>query len=468
MVSQAVQSSFNFEATDRQDEALKLLAVPEDTELMFGGAKGGGKSYFGCAWSFLQARDIAKALGIKKRKNPIPVAFMGRKIAKNFRETTLETWKKIIPQNAYEIRGNGSEIVIDDTTKIMIGGLDHTETVNKFNSAELFYFFIDQAEETTKQDIAVLRGALRATFNGKRVAYKGLFTANPAVCWLKEEFIDNPTARRKFVQSLPSDNPYLPANYAQTLTDAFGFRPELLAAYLHGDWNQSDMPNQVIQSRWIEQAKRTSRITDTSFRFIACDPARFGDDEAVALVMQAAKIAGHKVMPFCNTKQLAYELARLSKENGNCAVVVESTGGDIGAGVIDELRSLGIEVIVFCPNGASVKPNEFYNMRAEAWWNAAKLFSEGRVFIDPTYDRSFMTRLESQLCSLTYEFRNGKILIESKEDQKKRIGCSPDRADAFVIGLWALDKVKRRAMHQAYPGMVQGEDEPYDPLSAWR
>jgi len=468
MVSQAAPSSYDFITTERQDEALRYLAAPEDTEVMYGGAKGGGKSFFGCAWCFLQARDIAKSLGIKKRKNPIPVGFMGRKIAKNFRETTLETWKKFIPQNAYEIKNNGAEIVIDGAVKILIGGLDHTETVNKFNSSELFFFFIDQAEETTRQDIAVLRGALRATFNGKRVAYKGLFTANPAQCWLKEEFIDNPQPNRKFVQALPSDNPYLPDSYTKTLTDAFGFRPELLAAYLHGDWNQSDMPNQVIQSRWIEQAKKTSRIQDTGTRFVVCDPARFGDDEAVALLMESAQIIGHKVMPFCNTKQLSFELARMSKENNNCCVVVESTGGDIGAGVIDELRSLGIEVIVFCPNGSSVKPDEFYNARAEAWWGAAKLLSEGRVRINPDYDRPFMTKLESQLCSLTYEFRNGKILIESKEDLKKRIGCSPDRADALVIGLWALDKVHRNAVHRAYPDQIQKEQREYDPLEVYR
>jgi len=76
-----------------------------------------------------------------------------------------------------------------------------------------------------------------------------------------------------------------------------------------------------------------------------------------------------------------------------------------------------------------------------------------------------MTRLESQLCSLTYEFRNGKILIESKEDLKKRIGCSPDRADALVIGLWALDKVHRNAGHREY---LDTEAPTYDILRSWR
>ena len=41
-------------------------------------------------------------------------------------------------------------------------------------------------------------------------------------------------------------------------------------------------------------------------------------------------------------------------------------------------------------------------------------------------------KLRGQLCTPTYEFRNGRILIESKADIKKRLGNSPDRADAYV------------------------------------
>ena len=41
-----------------------------------------------------------------------------------------------------------------------------------------------------------------------------------------------------------------------------------------------------------------------------------------------------------------------------------------------------------------------------------------------------------------YAFRNAKILIEPKADIKKRLGRLPDRADAYVNGLWALQFVE--------------------------
>ena len=37
-----------------------------------------------------------------------------------------------------------------------------------------------------------------------------------------------------------------------------------------------------------------------------------------------------------------------------------------------------------------------------------------------------------------YEFKtSGKVIIEPKDSIKKRLGCSPDRADAYIMGLWA-------------------------------
>jgi hypothetical protein len=50
--------------------------------------------------------------------------------------------------------------------------------------------------------------------------------------------------------------------------------------------------------------------------------------------------------------------------------------------------------------------------------------------------------LKGQLATPTYAFRNGKILIESKAEIKKRLGNSPDRADAYVNGLYALQFVE--------------------------
>ena len=49
--------------------------------------------------------------------------------------------------------------------------------------------------------------------------------------------------------------------------------------------------------------------------------------------------------------------------------------------------------------------------------------------------------LRGQLTTPRYGFRSGKILIESKDSIKQRLKKSPDRADAYVNGLYALQYV---------------------------
>jgi hypothetical protein len=53
--------------------------------------------------------------------------------------------------------------------------------------------------------------------------------------------------------------------------------------------------------------------------------------------------------------------------------------------------------------------------------------------------------LDSQLCTPTYKFRGTKMLVETKEDIKKRLGRSPDHADTYVIALWAWPHITTEA-----------------------
>ena len=78
------------------------------------------------------------------------------------------------------------------------------------------------------------------------------------------------------------------------------------------------------------------------------------------------------------------------------------------------------------------KEVEFGNVRAEMWWTVAQLFADGLVSI-PNDDI-----LINDLCAPKYEIDSrGKIKIESKQEIKKRLGRSPDRGDACVMGFYA-------------------------------
>jgi len=213
--------------TSKQREAWQALSDVRVRRLMYGGAKGGGKSWFLCIWLFTQVWAIMVQAKLQPSKNPPHVAWFGRKQATDLTGTTLQTWREVIPQEYYQLRGaterDPKHILIADRIAIDYGGLDKQENINKFNSAEYIIIAVDQAEEISKDDISTVRASLRKVLldedgkpvvptdkNGKPLKnaegkplkhwpFKELYTANPRQCWLKEDFIISPTENTRFV-----------------------------------------------------------------------------------------------------------------------------------------------------------------------------------------------------------------------------------------------------------------------------
>ena len=437
-------------------------------DVMYGGAKGGGKSFFLCAWVFLWAVALANRFELTPTDKPVHVGWMGRKQATDFTATTLQTWQEIIPADEYDIRSSTDKhpkhILIQGRIAVDFGGLDRREDISHFNSAEYAFVVVDQAEETTRDDVSALRASRRLKIKGHHVAYKGLWTANPAQCWLKRDFILAPSAEKRFVKALPADNPWLPQSYIDTLKEAFRHRPEMLQAYLFGNWDAFEGAEQVIQEAWIRLAM-TRRKTYWPFikEYISIDCARFGDDETVMLMMENMDIKQKIVMAHSMTTEVSGRAAVLSCENGKCPIVVESIGADIGAGVADELRSMDHEVMEFNPAikpaGKDAKNYGFYSLRCEAWHNASKILSQGYIGEENVSvcisnanelerdDQGMDETMIEQLCAPRYQWKGGKLVIEKKSDTKQRLDRSPDHADAYVIALWAWPMMPRKEEH---------------------
>ena len=433
--------------TARQYDCYQKFWDPNIRSILFGGARGGGKTFLGCFLTFQYAVEAIRQFSLKSSKYPPPVAFMGRARGVDFVDTTLETWKSIIPSEIYTIRSHEREIVIQDTVKILYGGLDNQEDINKFKSGELGMFFLDQAEECTRDAVADLRGCLRKKINGKPLLYKELYTANPAQCWLKDEFVrnqDDPT--KAFIQALPGDNPYLPDGYVERLKDAYGHRPELLSAYLYGSWNAFDQENVLIPERQIIEAKSRPNIYE-GFWVIGCDVARYGNDQTVIYVLNGTDIVDHEVLTRNDTMQIAGTVAILAKKYRVKLCGVDVIG--IGAGVVDRLRELGVDVLeVNFAQKAS--ESRFRNLRAEAWWKLSELFSQGKICL--TTDDHELVR---ELSSVTYEINYGQVVVEDKDNIRRKLGKSIDKADAYVIGIYALMQVTQNG------ALTRGETREY-------
>ncbi len=419
---------------------MKLLTSPEDAAVMFGGAKGGGKTVLFCLWVDHWVERLIDIFEIKitPSQSPLPVGFMGRKRGVDFTRTTLETFKRFIPSDHYHIKEQSQEIIFFKTLKVFYGGLDDQERIAKFNSAEFAFIGIDQAEETERTDVDILQATLRLTHNGKVPPYKQLYTTNPADCWLKEDFIDNKAPGKHFVPALYTDNPYLPENYAQTLDNAFRYNQALLRAYKYGDWYSLQAENSLISGLMLANLKNITIWPKYLKRIISCDPA-IGGDECVIQLIENYKILEQIILHERDTMKIAGHMVSLASKFHCPNYDIDTTGG-LGQGIADRIREMqpASKVNYFNASLSSFDDEKYFNLRAEIWWYAMMLIQDQKIPFPEDEE------LRSQLCSMRFKVvgSNGKIQLELKEKTKQRIGRSPDRADTFVMGLWAIDQTE--------------------------
>lgn len=168
---------------------------------------------------------------------------------------------------------------------------------------------------------------------------------------------------------------------------------------------------------------------------VSCDPARFGDDETVIAVRRGNQVRIADVRQGQDTMATAGTLLQVAKEatdpiRGKPVIVVDEIG--IGGGVIDRLREVGeFRVVAYNAAAAPAEENDviggYPNARSETWFE----FAEDWL---PDLDLDADEDLLADLCAPEYSINSkGRRVVEEKEETKKRLGRSPDRADAVLM-----------------------------------
>ncbi len=421
--------------TEKQTLCWDAFWNPLIKGICYGGAMGGGKSYIGCIILWLFAEWVITEFKLKApMKYPILIGFLGRNRGVDFNDTTMETWKREVPEDRYIIRERDKEIIVGGCVKYSFGGLDNSDVISKFSSAEFAVVFIDQAEECDRDNIAILLSRFRVKINGIPLPYNTLFTANPKNCFLKDDYVDSNDSSKIFIPALPSENAEnLPESYIPSLYETFKYRPELIKAMIEGDWTSLEGNDIVIKAEWIKQAKiqYIPAVDGRHKRVLGIDVARYGDDETVIYYLEGTDIKDKKIYGQKDLMYTANTSHIFALEKAVDLIGVDADG--IGAGVADRLIEMGNNVLSINSQSSASNKKKYWNLRAEMWWEVAQMFARREIcltWLDPV--------LLKQLCAVRYVIKNGKILIESKDDLKKRLVGSPDRAEAYIYGLYAL------------------------------
>lgn len=170
-------------------------------------------------------------------------------------------------------------------------------------------------------------------------------------------------------------------------------------------------------------------------RILGIDPSRFGEDTTPFVERKGrvarlkARLRGQDTMQIVGKAIELINLATQEKEPYDY-IVVDEIG--IGAGVVDRLKEQEYKVIGVNV-GEKPRMENMKNLRAELWQRTKDWLKDGSV------EESF----KEDLIAPMYSFdSSGKLVIERKEDMKKRGLASPDMADALALTLFILNPIK--------------------------
>lgn len=161
------------------------------------------------------------------------------------------------------------------------------------------------------------------------------------------------------------------------------------------------------------------------------DVARFGDDRSVLFARRGQDAASIPPMEWreADNMQLAAFIAEQIRIHRPERIFIDAGGG---AGVIDRLRQLDFEGVVEVNfGGVAIRHAdcpEFANKRSEMWWLMAAWVKQPNVMLPP------ISSLVPEMTTPRYSFNShNAVVLEKKEDIKKRLGVSPDYADALAL-----------------------------------
>jgi hypothetical protein len=248
---------------------------------------------------------------------------------------------------------------------------------------------------------------------------------------------------RTFIPASLKDNPYLINSGYQAKLD--GLPEPIRSAVRDGNFMaaRADADFQVIPTQWVINAEARwlqQQPEGIQMTAMAVDIAQGGSDRTVL----AMRYGGYYLKPVAvngsDTPDGSSVAALVVKHRrDNCPVIVDM-GGGYGGDTLSRLKDNGIDCHRFNAANKSTSAAQdgskltFRNKRAEAWWRFREALNpdqEGGSKIAIPHDPD----LRADLCAPTWSLGSSGILIESKDDIRKRLGRSTDKGDAVVMAL---------------------------------
>jgi hypothetical protein len=230
----------------------------------------------------------------------------------------------------------------------------------------------------------------------------------------------------------------------------------LRSQMLYGDFRAGtdDDAWQVIPTNWVEEAMLRWEELEKTREYdnhpskqpmdaMGCDPARGGGDKTVISRRHGMWFDELLSYPGKRTPDgpaVAGLVLTSRRDKAPVHVDVIGVGGSVYDFLKNDVQTIATTASAKNKSRTKDKTLEFYNQRAHDVWRV-------REALDPTNNTGIAlprsSSLKADLCAPLWTMKGTKILIESKEDIKKRLGRSTDEGDAVALALKSTPKQQR-------------------------
>jgi phage terminase large subunit len=429
-------------------------------EILYGGAKGGGKSFMGCSLIFGDALIY-----------PETHYFIARKDLNDLRKFTIPSIHEVFSKWGIKIddyasfNGQDNCFNLHNGSKVFLIACKHEPSdpmFERFGSMQMTRGWIEEAgevDENAKSNLWLSIGRWKnKEYNLKK---KLLLTANPKKGWMKKDFVDPfiegvLPLTRQYIQAFATDNPYLDADYVDTLRNEKD--PIRRQRLFEGNWDYDDTKDSLVSSEALSDSF-SNTITKDGEKYLMVDVARLGKDTTVFSYWDGLEL--YKVEQFHKqdtekTKQTVKDRAsaeRIPYSN----IMVDEDG--IGGAVVDGLFGVNGFVANSRPiptateirikqaklNNSFVPTTNFTNLKTQCAFKLAEYINEHKVCFN--VNEEWRAKIIEELSALLRQkdiASDKKLAIVSKDDVKKEIGRSPDVGDTLIFRMWF--ELKRNAV----------------------
>lgn len=429
----------------KQSRAWKYLDDKKTTEILYGGAAGGGKSFLGVAWIITQCI-----------KYPGTKWIIGRSELKSLKNTTLATFFDVCSMwkfqsdvhykfNIHDSKlkwFNGSEILFIDLKLY-----PSDPNFDSLGSLEITGGFIDEANQITEKAKTIVASRIRYKLDENHLIPKLLMSCNPSKGWVYDNFYkasknDILESYRAFIPALVTDNPEISRHYIEQLKKSDLITKKRL---LYGEWEFSEELSLFNYESILKMFDLEDYLEPKSpTYYLSCDIARLGKDKTVIVLWKDLTIVKFFTLVKATTDITVLKIKELEKLYGiNRNNIVIDTDG-IGGGVFDHLNGCKS----FVNNSSPLNGDNYRNLKTQCYYKLAEYINNDKIKIShcKMEEKEYIIQ-ELEVVRMKDEDKDSKLAIIGKDEIKKLIGRSPDFSDAIMFRMMIELQPKNRGTY---------------------